>query len=158
MNDQTVTRKSTRTDIWPAGYGYARSAAVCIWAGIFLMVMSVLTVLDLPVARAIYHYSDVYGRIFEIAGVVPTCMMGAFFAVSNLATRHIARRKVLSAEKGELVLNLLEVREEVDALLADAGLSGKEKRSLMRIRKLDSRFLREVRLRNYEDIYASAVK
>ena len=85
-------------------------------------------------------------------------MMGAFFAVSNLATRHIARRKVLSAEKGELVLNLLEVREEVDALLADAGLSGKEKRSLMRIRKLDSRFLREVRLRNYEDIYASAVK
>ena len=41
MNDQTVTRKSTRTDIWPAGYGYARSAAVCIWAGIFLMVMSV---------------------------------------------------------------------------------------------------------------------
>ena len=122
------------------------------------MVMSVLTVLDLPVARAIYHYSDVYGRIFEIAGVVPTCMMGAFFAVSNLATRHIARRKVLSAEKGELVLNLLEVCEEVDALLADAGLSGKEKRSLIRIRKLDSRFLREVRLRNYEDIYASAVK
>ena len=46
----------------------------------------------------------------------------------------------------------------MDALLADAGLSGKEKRSLMRIRKLDSRFLREVRLRNYEDIYASAVK
>lgn len=55
-----------------------------------------LTFLDLNIAKVTYHYSDLYGKIFEIIGVIPTCMMGVFFSVANLQTQRIARKKILS--------------------------------------------------------------
>ena len=67
------------------------------WAVIFAALMAVFTFLDLPLAKALYHYSDLYGEIFQIVGIVPTCVAGVFFAVSNLCTRRIARRRILSA-------------------------------------------------------------
>ena len=45
---------------------------------VFAAGMVPLTFLDLPIARAVYHYSDLYGRIFKIAGVVPTCLILLF--------------------------------------------------------------------------------
>ena len=60
----------------------------------------------------------------------------------------------LAEEKGELVLQLLEVREDADALLENMDLSGGERSALKIIRRLDNRFIREIRLKNYEDIYA----
>ena len=47
-------------------------------AAVFAAVMVPLTFLDLRIAKATYHYSDLYGRIFEIAGVVPTCLIFLF--------------------------------------------------------------------------------
>ncbi len=64
----------------------------------------------------------------------------------------------LSAEKGELVLRLLEVREEADALLADESFGRKSRKDLKRIRKLVQRFLREIRLKNGADLYSAPVK
>ena len=68
-----------------------------VWTVIFAIYMTAFTFLDLPIAKAVYHRSDLYGKIFQIVGIIPTCMAGAFFAVSNLFTRKIARKRVLSA-------------------------------------------------------------
>ena len=66
-------------------------------AAVFAAVMAALTFLDLPIAKAVYHYNDLYGRIFQIIGLIPTCTAGIFFSVSNLSTRRIARRRIASA-------------------------------------------------------------
>ena len=68
-----------------------------VWTAVFAVVMAVLTFLDLPIAKSVYHYSDLYGNIFQIAGIIPTCVAGTFFAVSNLCTRKIARKQIASA-------------------------------------------------------------
>lgn len=64
----------------------------------------------------------------------------------------------LTGEKGDLILRLLEIREDVDALLEESCLSRRERSSLKTIRRLDTRFIREIRLKNYEDIYTVPVK
>lgn len=64
----------------------------------------------------------------------------------------------LSAEKGELVLRLLEVREETDALLSAETIGPDSKKELKRIRKLLQRFLTEIRLKNVADLTAKPVK
>ncbi len=64
----------------------------------------------------------------------------------------------LSVEKGELVLRLLEVREETEHLLASGGLSRGPRRELKRIRKLVHRFMRDIRIKNEPDLYAAPVK
>ena len=71
----------------------ARKKQGLFLAAVFTAVMIPLTFLDLSIAKMTYHYSDLYGKIFEILGVVPTCMMGVFFAAANLQTRRIARKK-----------------------------------------------------------------
>ena len=64
----------------------------------------------------------------------------------------------LSAEKGELVLRLLEVYEETEALLAPGTLRGSSERELKRIRRLLHRFMKKIRLKNEPDLYAAPVK
>ena len=66
--------------------------------------MTLLTFLDLPIAKAVYHYSDTYGEIFQIVGIIPTCIASTCFAVSNLYSQRIARKKILSA-----VLSILSI-------------------------------------------------
>ena len=59
--------------------------------------MTIFTFYDLPIAKAVFHYNDTYGEIFKIIGLLPTCIAGIFYAISNLATRRLARRPVISA-------------------------------------------------------------
>lgn len=69
-----------------------------VWTTVFTVIMAVLTFLDLPIAKSVYHYSDLYGYIFQIVGIIPTCVAGTFFAVGNLCTtRKIARKQIASA-------------------------------------------------------------
>ena len=64
----------------------------------------------------------------------------------------------LSAEKGEQMLRLLEVREGTDALLSGEAISPDSKKELKRIRKLIQRFLTEICLKNVADLSAKPVK
>lgn len=84
----------------------AEERRVTVWAVIFAVFMAAFTFLDLPIAKAVYHTSDLYGKIFQIVGIIPTCLAGSFFAISNLFTRKIARKRVLSAVLSALSLLL----------------------------------------------------
>ncbi len=64
----------------------------------------------------------------------------------------------LSGEKGELVLRLLEIYEETEALLTSSAISSTSRKELKRIRKLLHRFMKEIRLKNEPDLYAVPVK
>lgn len=66
------------------------------WITYFVIGMVIFTFLDLPIAKSLYHYSDTYGRIFEVVGLIPTCICGIFFSMSNLCTLSIARNKPVS--------------------------------------------------------------
>ena len=85
-------------------YKTVGEAQTIIWEIIFAVFMTVFTFLDSPIAKAVYHCSDLYGEIFQIAGIVPTCIAGVFFAISNLCTWRIARRRILS-----VVLSVLSI-------------------------------------------------
>ena len=77
-------------------YYYERRSSI-IWISIFVIFMFIFTIYDLPIAKAVFHYNDRYGEVFKIIGLLPTCIAGTFFAISNLVTRKIARRPVISA-------------------------------------------------------------
>lgn len=71
-------------------------ASAVFWLIIFVLFMLVFTFIDLPFAKFIYHRFDLYSRIFQMIGLVPSCIAGIFFAISILRTREIAASKVLS--------------------------------------------------------------
>ena len=75
---------------------YGKRSSI-MWISIFVVFMVIFTFLDLPIAKAIFHYNEAYGEFFKIMGLTPTCICGTFYAINNLATRKIARRKVISA-------------------------------------------------------------
>lgn len=77
-------------------YYYEKKSSV-IWISIFVVFMTIFTFYDLPIAKAVFHYNDTYGEIFKIVGLLPTCIAGTFYAISNLVTRKIARRPIISA-------------------------------------------------------------
>ena len=86
-------------------YYYERKSSIT-WIGIFVIFMTIFTFYDLPIAKAVFHYNDLYGEVFKIIGLLPTCIAGTFYAISNLATRKIARRPVISAVLSILSLAL----------------------------------------------------
>ena len=102
-------------------YQAAGEKRVIIWTVVFAAVMAALTFLDLPIAKSVYHYSDLYGRIFQIVGIIPTCISGTFFAVSNLCTRKIARKRILSAAVS--VLAILLFMEKISSMPCSFRLS-----------------------------------
>ncbi len=77
-------------------YYYERKSSI-IWISVFVIFMFIFTIYDLPIAKAVFHYNDRYGEVFKIIGLLPTCIAGTFYAISNLVTRKIARRPVISA-------------------------------------------------------------
>lgn len=77
-------------------YYYEKKSSI-IWISIFVVFMTIFTFYDLPIAKAVFHYNDTYGEIFKIIGLLPTCIAGTFYAISNLVTRRIARRPIISA-------------------------------------------------------------
>lgn len=77
-------------------YYFERKSSI-IWISVFVIFMALFTVFDLHIAKAVFHYNDTYGEIFKIIGLLPTCIAGTFFAISNLVTRQIARRPIISA-------------------------------------------------------------
>ncbi len=76
---------------------YFEKKSSIIWISIFVVFMAIFTFTDLPIAKAVFHYNDTYGEIFKLVGLLPTCVCGTFYAISNLVTRKIARRPVISA-------------------------------------------------------------
>ncbi len=77
-------------------YYFERKSSIT-WICIFVIFMTIFTFYDLPIAKAVFHYNDTYGEIFKIIGLLPTCVAGIFYAISNLVTRKIARRPIISA-------------------------------------------------------------
>ena len=75
---------------------YALVGNLYLWLLIFVLGMVIFTFTDLPIAKAVYHFNDTYGKIFEILGVVPTSLAGIFFAISNLKTLRIAHNRRLA--------------------------------------------------------------
>lgn len=73
-----------------------------IFAGVFLLLLSVFTFTDLQIAERLYRPDSLFGRFFEIVGVWPTRIIGIFCCAALISTspRRLCGKSVLSGLLG----------------------------------------------------------
>ena len=61
---------------------------------VYAALMAVLTYYDLPIAKAIYMPGNLFGKIFEVVGIIPAMLAGIFGGIAVFLTRPSGKRGI----------------------------------------------------------------
>ena len=108
------------------------------------------------------HYAtDVWAGCFLTLGTISAAhwFVDSTYMLPRYRLRAIREKAgrlcvIAGTEAARVQYGLLVRKLDADALLADPLLPRRERSLLRTVRRLDNRFIREIRLKNYEDIYS----